>query len=76
MPYFRRGKSERLFIRDKNSSLKEVSPKKKVFTSNLSRISRYRLLYQIYMINKFCHIVVDLLLLVAIANPNEINNFN
>ena len=38
---------------------KKCSLKKKVFTSNLSRISWYGLLYPVYMFEKFCHIVAE-----------------
>ena len=68
IPYFRRDKPGRSFI-DKNSSLKKVFSKKKVFTLNLSRISWYGLLYQLYMLINFvissrtpCALITDLIL--------------
>ena len=65
---FRRGKPRSSFI-DENSSQKEVFSKKKIFTSNLSRISWYGLLYQVYMLTNFfissrtpCALITNLIL--------------
>ena len=63
------GQTETLVYRQKFVPKKKCSLKQKVFTSNLSRISWYGLLYQAYMLTNFvrssrtlCALITDLIL--------------